>query len=125
MLADVIVEVRQKTDVAAARRAALELAAFADSDGADMGALSLVVTEAATNLIKHAGGGHIVLRRMAGARHAWIEMIAMDKGPGLTNPARSFEDGYSTAGSPGTGLGAVARLSSFCDYYSAPKRDSF
>ena len=121
MQPDIVVPVHEKTDVAAARRAALELAAFPpESNGSEAGALSLVVTEAATNLIKHGGGGQIVLRRMGASSE--VEVIAMDKGPGLMNPGRAFEDGYSTAGSPGTGLGAVARLSSFYDFYSAPQR---
>jgi anti-sigma regulatory factor (Ser/Thr protein kinase) len=94
MLPDTIIAVNEKTDVAAARRAALELARLPDDRA---GALSLLVTEAATNILKHAGSGHIVVRRIGDAE---VEMIALDKGPGLANPARSFEDGYSTAGSP-------------------------
>jgi anti-sigma regulatory factor (Ser/Thr protein kinase) len=117
MVPDVIATVLEKTDVAAARRAALELAGFGHEQA---GALSLIVTEAATNLLKHAGGGQIVVRRSDSGGEPEVEVIAIDKGPGITNPARCFEDGYSTAGSPGNGLGALTRLSSFYDYYSAP-----
>jgi hypothetical protein len=39
----------------------------------------------------------------------------------MANIARCLEDGYSTAGSPGTGLGAVQRLSSGFDVWSRPK----
>ena len=48
-------------------------------------------------------------------------MLALDKGPGMADVARCLRDGYSTAGSPGNGLGAVARLSSFFDVYSNPR----
>src|SRR5690606_34238685 len=34
--------------------------------------------------------------------------------------AKSFSDGYSSAGSSGTGLGAVSRLSTLLDVYSTP-----
>jgi anti-sigma regulatory factor (Ser/Thr protein kinase) len=118
MIPDVIVPIQEKTDVSAARRGALELAAFPEETA---GALSLVVTEAATNLLKHAGGGYIVVRRTDFTAGSDVEVIAIDKGPGILNPARCFEDGYSTAGGAGTGLGAVSRLSSFCDYYSSEK----
>jgi anti-sigma regulatory factor (Ser/Thr protein kinase) len=122
MLPDAIVAVHEKTDVAAARRAALDLAAWPEDKA---GKLSIVVTEAATNLVKHAGGGQIVIRRAgdpSDPSHSCpsIEVIAIDKGPGLADPERCFEDGYSTAGSPGTGLGAISRIASFVDYYSAP-----
>jgi anti-sigma regulatory factor (Ser/Thr protein kinase) len=116
MLPDVMVPVQEKTDVAAARRAALDLASFPEELA---GKLSILVTEAASNLIKHAGGGQIVVRRLGASPAAGVEIIAMDKGPGMSNPARCFEDGYSTAGSPGTGLGAVSRIASFYDFYSA------
>ena len=33
---------------------------------------------------------------------------------------RCLTDGYSTAGTPGTGLGAVRRLANEFDIYSAP-----
>ena len=46
--------------------------------------------------------------------------LALDKGPGIHDIARCFQDGYSTAGSAGTGLGAVHRLSSHYDIHSVP-----
>jgi hypothetical protein len=47
-------------------------------------------------------------------------MLALDQGPGIADPGRCFQDGYSTAGSAGTGLGAIARLSSRHEIYSRP-----
>jgi hypothetical protein len=47
-----------------------------------------------------------------------IEMLALDKGPGIADMGRCFQDGYSTAGSCGTGLGAIARLSNVYEIYS-------
>src|SRR5262249_37493236 len=47
-----------------------------------------------------------------------IELLALDKGPGINNVAQCIRDGYSTAGSPGTGLGAGIRTSSLSDIYS-------
>jgi hypothetical protein len=49
-----------------------------------------------------------------------MEILALDKGPGIENVGESLRDGYSTSGSPGTGLGAVKRLSSLFDLYSRP-----
>ncbi|MEP6717183.1 MAG: SpoIIE family protein phosphatase, partial [Terriglobia bacterium] len=84
----------------------------------EAGELALIVTEAASNQIKHAGGGDIVLRDLSKEGAPFIEVISIDSGTGMENVARCFADGYSTAGSQGTGLGAISRLSSFHDLYS-------
>jgi hypothetical protein len=51
-----------------------------------------------------------------------VEMLAIDKGRGIENISRSFQDGYSTSGTPGTGLGAISRLSTLYDIYSQPNQ---
>ena len=51
---------------------------------------------------------------------AGVECIALDSGPGIADIAVALRDGYSTAGSSGTGLGAVRRLSHDFDHYSRP-----
>ncbi len=86
------------------------------------GAAAIVATEAASNLLKHAGGGELILRRTETDGGLGVELTAIDNGPGLGNQARCLEDGYSTAGSSGNGLGAIARLSRFYDIYSTPNK---
>jgi hypothetical protein len=49
-----------------------------------------------------------------------IEILALDKGPGIANVAEALRDGYSTSGSPGTGLGAIGLLAAFFDIHSVP-----
>ena len=79
------------------------------------GNLGIVVTEAATNLLKHAGGGEIILRDWD---RRGVEVLAVDRGPGMRSVAQCQVDGFSTSGSPGTGLGAITRLSSGSEIYS-------
>ncbi len=79
-----------------------------------------MTTEAASNVLKHASGGDVLVRRCESPHGAAVEVLAMDKGPGMANAARCFEDGYSTAGSAGTGLGAMRRLSSSFNWFSHP-----
>lgn len=97
-----------------ARRSAATLARSLDLDEATAARVALVVTECANNLWKHAHGGDIVLIGL----DSGMEILALDKGPGMSSVAACFEDGYSTAGSPGTGLGAVRRAASESDIYS-------
>ena len=105
--------VREPTDVSAARRAAGSLAGQIGLGETRAGRVALIVTELGTNLLKHARRGEILLRRLHAPidDHAGIEVIALDHGPGIQDPARSRTDGFSTAGSLGQGLGAIERLS--------------
>jgi hypothetical protein len=68
-----------------------------------------VATELATNLLKHAGSGELVISRYADSGGRGIELLALDKGPGISNVADALIDGHSTAGTPGSGLGAIRR----------------
>jgi len=51
-----------------------------------------------------------------------IQVLALDRGPGMADVAACFRDGYSTAGSSGTGLGAIQRLATKCEVHSLPGR---
>jgi anti-sigma regulatory factor (Ser/Thr protein kinase) len=113
-------EISHSGHVGEARRAAQLLAGSAGLDDNDTGRLALVVTEAATNIAKHAGSGQILLRGLDGGHRGGVEVFALDKGPGVANLAESLRDGHSTSGTSGTGLGAISRLSSRCDIYSRP-----
>ena len=117
-LATKAVPVQDPSQVAEARRAGADLARGLAFDDERAGRLSLVVTESATNLVRHGGGGQMLLRAVNSHGAAAVEVLALDRGPGMTNVARCLEDGYSTAGSAGTGLGALRRLSALFDLYS-------
>ena len=80
--------------------------------------ISLVATEICTNLLKHAQGGEVFLSRLSGRDAPGVEVLAIDRGPGMTDVAQCLTDGYSSANTPGTGLGAIARLSQEFDVYS-------
>jgi anti-sigma regulatory factor (Ser/Thr protein kinase) len=115
---DPCIPIHTSTDTAEVRRTALDLASQLAFDVTSAGNLGLVVTEAAKNLLKHAGGGHVILHTLRCNGSVGIEVLALDKGPGIADVNRCFQDGYSTAGTPGTGLGAIARLSSLHEIYS-------
>jgi hypothetical protein len=68
--------------------------------------------------LKHAGEGLIAINEFVDADGSGIELLALDKGPGIADVARCLVDGFSTAGSPGTGLGAVTRVSDSYAIYS-------
>lgn len=84
------------------------------------GRASIAVTEVATNLLRHGGGGEIVARALVRGESLGIEVLALDSGRGMENFAASAVDGVSTAGSAGTGLGAMQRLADEFDVYTRP-----
>jgi anti-sigma regulatory factor (Ser/Thr protein kinase) len=110
----------EASQVGEARRLAAAIGRALGFDEARVGHASIVVTELATNLVKHAGGGELILRALQYDDISGIEILSLDKGPGIKRISESLRDGYSTSGSPGTGLGAVQRLSSLFDLYSTP-----
>jgi anti-sigma regulatory factor (Ser/Thr protein kinase) len=117
MTQSIALPMTESTQVGEARRCANQMAARMELDDTTRGEFGSVVTEVANNLVKHAQGGELLLRELGGA-HLGVEVLALDKGPGISNVARSLEDGYSTSGTPGTGLGAIRRLSRLFDIYS-------
>jgi anti-sigma regulatory factor (Ser/Thr protein kinase) len=116
-----IVEVADSSQVSAARRAASDAAQAGGFDDFSAGRVALVATELATNLIKHAAGGEIVIGTYADGSGSGIELLALDKGNGIADLARAFEDGVSTAGSPGNGLGAIRRQADQVNVFTRPK----
>ena len=117
-----IFAVTEASQVAEVRRHVVALAGKLGFNETDAGKAAIVATEAATNLAKHAVQGEVVVRLLEDQDRNGIEILALDKGPGMVNVAQSLRDGYSTAGSPGTGMGAMSRLARSFDLHSAPRR---
>jgi anti-sigma regulatory factor (Ser/Thr protein kinase) len=102
------------------RRTAATLAARLGADVSAAGRVALVATELATNAVKHARGGEAVLYGTRGGGGWAVGIAAFDRGPGMRDVATCLRDGMSTAGSPGTGLGAIRRLATTFDVHTSP-----
>ncbi|WP_330336557.1 ATP-binding SpoIIE family protein phosphatase [Streptomyces sp. NBC_00557] len=89
---------------------------------------ALVATELATNLVKHAGGGRIVINLTApcdtrAQAVPGVQITSLDHGPGIGNVQAALRDGHTTASSSlGAGLGTCLRVSSDFDLHSRPGR---
>jgi anti-sigma regulatory factor (Ser/Thr protein kinase) len=108
--------------VGACRNAALTLAGRLQFPAARADQLALAVTEAASNLHKHASEGSLWLGVNRDRDPPGIDLVTIDAGPGLADVDVVLRDGHSTAGTLGIGLGAIRRLADFCDLYSRPGR---
>jgi anti-sigma regulatory factor (Ser/Thr protein kinase) len=108
--------------VGEARRIALNAAGGLGFDETARGRVALVVTELANNLAQHARDGRVLIAARDEADDAHIEILSLDHGPGMADVSRCLQDGFSTRGTPGTGLGAVQRLANTFSIFSVPER---
>ncbi|MGW0873313.1 SpoIIE family protein phosphatase [Streptomyces sp. NPDC002740] len=120
------VPVHDSTRVRDARVAAEGAAALAGLDRSRTADAALVATELATNLLKHARGGQLLVEALAAPSGRTgdlvVQVVALDHGPGMSDVPAALGDGFSTAGSLGAGLGTCRRLADDFDLHSVPGR---
>jgi anti-sigma regulatory factor (Ser/Thr protein kinase) len=122
------IPVQDSTRVRDVRVAAEAASAHVGLDAHATAVAALVATELATNLVKHAGGGRVMIEP-AGPAHPvpdaapCVQIASLDHGPGITDVAAALRDGSTTArASLGAGLGTCRRVSHEFDLHSAPGR---
>ncbi len=113
-------DITEPSGIAECRRLARRLAEQCGMDEERIERVSIVATEAATNLLRHAGGGQVLLQQQPVDGSPWLALAAMDKGPGIPDLDEAQQDGFSTGSSSGTGLGAMRRLSDRFEITSTP-----
>lgn len=114
------ISIAHPSDIATVRRYGQRMAQDAGFDDVRSGQVAIVISEAATNILKHAGEGRIAISPVFSGDAAGVEVLALDKGPGIANLGQSLRDGVSSAGTAGTGLGAMRRLADEFDVYAHP-----
>ena len=82
------------------------------------GEIDIVVAEMASNLVKHAGGGQILVKLVRHNDNEGIELISIDNGAGIADINKMVRDGESSKSSLGLGLGAMQRLCDTFQVYS-------
>ncbi len=117
----VALPILESSQAGEARRIAIAIANRLGFTETERGQVGIVVTEIANNLVLHAKDGLLLLQALSKNDITGIEILALDKGPGISNIQECLRDGFSTAGTPGNGLGAVSRLSAFFEIHSVPK----
>ncbi|MFD8198692.1 ATP-binding protein, partial [Streptomyces sp. NPDC059701] len=123
------VPVHDSTRVRDARVAAEHAAALAGLDEQCTASAALVATELATNLLKHAGGGQVLIDVVAppvltaGRDEARaVQITTVDHGPGIADVPTALSDGFTTTAWGGGGRGPRWRRRRRVDRPTRPGR---
>ena len=104
------VAITDSSSVGEARRSAAFAASKLGFNDTQAGVLAILANEVSRNVLIHAGGGQVIVTGFRNPVGPLARIVALDKGTGIQNVAQAMDDGYSTAGSMGAGLGAMKRL---------------
>lgn len=119
-----VFNIAHASDVSAARRYGTQLADSLGFNETESGKLAIIISELATNIVKHALSGSLSVTPFQQHGLDSIRIVAIDKGPGIADLAHCMRDGISTVGTAGNGLGAIKRLSHAFDVYSVVGKGS-
>ena len=114
------IDVRGAVDVERARRAARVLTGSLGFSRVEQEMVTLSVSELATNLVRYAVEGSIVLRATLGPNRIGIEVESRDSGPGIATTRAAVHGPRSPGESLGAGLPAVCRLMDEFELHTAP-----
>jgi len=108
---EVRVVVSADKDVVTARQRGREIAARAAFSTSELTMISTAISELARNIVRFARRGEIVVSLIGEEENSGgVTIVASDVGPGIADVERALEDGFTTYGGLGLGLGGCRRL---------------
>jgi anti-sigma regulatory factor (Ser/Thr protein kinase) len=119
------IRVEDVSAIGSVRRAASRVAASLGFDPHRVGQVELAATELATNVVRHAVAGAVLVRTRGSTTSdggASVELLVIDSGPGMQDVDARMRDGNSDTGTFGIGLGVIGRIANRLDIHSTPGR---
>jgi serine/threonine-protein kinase RsbT len=104
------IDIRQEHDVWLAVGAVIAAARELEVTDVDRVRLETVISEMAHNVLLHGGGGTIEVESTSEPGRCGLRIRAQDAGPGIPDISQALQDGYTTSGTLGLGLGVTQRL---------------
>lgn len=102
--------VRSEEDVVRVRHAVRRHAVDARLSLVEQTKLVTAASELARNTLVHGGGGVVILEGVERGLRFGLRLTFEDQGPGIPDVARALQDGFTTGGGLGLGLGGSRRL---------------
>ena len=104
------IRIRRHADVARVVLHAWKLGLECGLDTITTTLIATSASELAQNIINHAESGVIYIRMVCRDGDAGIEVIAVDRGPGIADVTAAMGAHFSTSGTLGLGLPGVERM---------------
>ena len=104
-----VMAIRSQEDVVRVRQTVRAHAGEAGLGLVDQTKLITAASELARNTLLHGGGGTVTIERVHHSPPG-VRLTFEDHGPGIPDIERALQDGYTTAGGLGLGLGGSRRL---------------
>jgi serine/threonine-protein kinase RsbT len=99
-----------EADMVVARQKGREMAQSLGFPVSEQALIATAISELTRNMLKYAGRGELALAvEHDGGRRA-IVVVAADQGPGIVDPERALQDGYSSGDGLGLGLPGTRRI---------------
>jgi serine/threonine-protein kinase RsbT len=112
-------------DIVASRQRAREAARQLGFGAVDQSRIATAVSELTRNIVRYAtaGRGEVIVREVSHPeRHAGIEIVVADDGPGIADVDQAMRDGYTSGSGMGMGLPGTRRLMDEMEIDSSPGR---
>ena len=117
---EIIIPIRSDADILAAREKGRALAAQLGFDFTNTVLVATVISELARNIVQYAQAGEISFAEHNHGDRRGLQIVAVDRGPGIIDIDRALQDGYSTSGGLGLGLPGSRRVMDEFELESAP-----
>lgn len=103
--------IRAPHDLVAVRQRVRALATECGFGLVDQTKIVTAASELARNTLDYGGGGEVRIECLADGARRGVRLSFEDRGPGIPDPERALQDGFTTGGGLGLGLGGARRLS--------------
>lgn len=111
---------RTQEDVVTVRQAVRALAVEAGLTLVDQTKVVTAASELARNTVVYGGGGTALVEHVEEGGRRGVRLTFADEGPGIPDVERALQDGFTTGGGLGLGLGGARRLAHEFSIKTAP-----
>ena len=104
------IPVREVGDIVAVRQQTRQWAGEVGLSLVDQTKIVTAASELARNVVVYGGGGLVRLELLENGVRKGLRLVFADQGPGIPDVERALQDGFTTGGGLGLGLGGARRL---------------
>lgn len=115
------ISIRSPEDVVRVRQAVRTAAVAQTLSLIDQTKVVTAASELARNTLIYGGGGEAIVDQVIDGTKRGVRVTFADHGPGIPNITEALQDGFTTGGGLGLGLGGAKRLCNEFEIDSSPE----